>query len=74
MNYYISSVIFVCRLDPFIVPFHYNYTLCLLYIYQGDLMLGESHIILYIEYILKGFPPLKVDYYALSFDHSQGIG
>ena len=28
LNYYISSVIFVCRLEPFIVPFHYNCTYC----------------------------------------------
>jgi hypothetical protein len=32
LNYYNSSVIFVCRLEPFIAPFHYSCTFCLLYI------------------------------------------
>jgi hypothetical protein len=72
LNYYISSVIFVCRLEPFIAPFHYNCTLCLIYIYQGDLVLGSSYLILYIEYIVKGGFPLKVDCYSLFFYHSQG--
>jgi hypothetical protein len=38
-----------CRVitEPFIVPFHYNCTLYVLYIYQGDLVLGSSYIISY---------------------------
>jgi hypothetical protein len=42
-----------------IVPFHYNCTLCILYIYQYNLVRGGSHAILYIEYILKGCFPSK---------------
>jgi hypothetical protein len=33
LNYYISSVVSVCRIEPFIAPFHYNCTIRLIYIY-----------------------------------------
>jgi len=46
LNYYIPSVIFVCRLELFIVPFHYNCTLCLLSIpRRPSIKIIISHLI-----------------------------
>jgi hypothetical protein len=70
LNYYISNVILVGQLEPLIVPFHYNCTLCLLYKYQGDLVLGSSYLIMFIQYIVKGgFPRsglLLIDFLSFS--------
>jgi hypothetical protein len=59
-------------------PFHCNCTLFLIYIYiyiyQGDLVLGSSYLILYIQYIVKRGFPLEVDCYSFIFYHSQGVG
>jgi hypothetical protein len=38
------------------------------------IVLGASHLILYIEYIIQGSFPLEVDCYTLIFYHSQDVG
>ena len=68
MHYYISIIILLCWLGPFIVPFHII-TLCLLYIYQEGVISRSLNIVLYIVLIVKGGFPFEVDYnyWILSF-------